>query len=360
MKAMDGTKRSKKGYRELPRFCHWATTRHGKKVIRFQRKGFSAYIHSAPDSQDFFADYSACLNRQKPSDNNRVHKEKVEPGTINKLIERYYKLAKFQDLAKSTQAVFRGDLERFRKIYGTQEVSKLKRIHINDIVGGMADRPQAANNLLKRLKPVLEEAIDLGWLKINPVIGASSFRKKTDGFKTWTSSEMDQYEDFHKSGTTARLAYALAYYTTNRRSDVAMLGKQHVHTEDGKKRMKYKQTKTGQRMDVIIHPALLKEIDLITHNELTFVLTSHGRPFSVAGLGKWFRDQCNAAGLPKVSMHGLRKSAAKAMIDKGSTTAEAAGMTGHQTLAEIDHYAQERDNKLLADRAVSNLTRNRK
>jgi hypothetical protein len=45
------------------------------------------------------------------------------------------------------------------------------------------------------------------------------------------------------------------------------------------------------------------------------------------------------------------------VIEGGKTTAQAGGLTGHQTLAEIDHYSAKRDQAALADAAVEALTR---
>lgn len=343
--------------RKLPLYCRFTKDRHGKIRVRFEkRNAFSAYIYSKIGTKEFTADYANCLAGASPA----IGVATVANGTIAKLFALWYQHPNFLQLKDSTRNVFRGDLERFKLKYGDLKVSDFKKVHLNKIIGGMADRPQAANNLIKRLRPVLDLAIDLEWLTINPARGVKGYSKKTKGFIAWTNAEMDTYEDFHASGTPARLAYAIAYYTASRRSDVIILGKQHLSKDGGTYRLKFRQTKTDALVDMPVHPALLKEINLLDHNELTFLLTSHGRAYTVAGFGKWFRQQCNLAGLHKLSVHGLRKSATKTMIDTGHTTAEAGGITGHQTLAEIDHYARDRDNSRLADRAVSGLTRNRK
>jgi hypothetical protein len=41
---------------------------------------------------------------------------------------------------------------------------------------------------------------------------------------------------------------------------------------------------------------------------LTLLITSFGKTFTAAGFGNWFREQCNAAGLPRhCAAHGLRQ-----------------------------------------------------
>jgi hypothetical protein len=47
-----------------------------------------------------------------------------------------------------------------------------------------------------------------------------------------------------------------------------------------------------------------------------------GKPFTAAGFGNWFREQCNAACLPHCSFHGLRKAASVRLAEAGCTPHE--------------------------------------
>lgn len=338
--------------RKLPMYCHWAKDRHDKYRIRFRTRGFSTYIYSKPGTPEFKADYEQCLLNRKPE----IGRDRIKPGSVAKLFAIYYASPEYKGMRESTQKVFRGDLERFKALHGDKRVSHLKRHHLKEIIGAMSDRPQAANNLIKRLRTVLDIAIDLEWLTVNPARGLKGYSKKTEGFHTWTDEEMDAFEARHSSGSKARLAYALLYYTASRRGDVVQLGRQHV--KDG--RIRFTQNKTHADMDIKIHRELMREIDAINHSELTFLITEYGNPFTAEGFGNWFKDRCLEAGLQKCTAHGLRKAATKAVIEAGKTTAQAGGLTGHRTLAEIDHYSAKRDQAALADSAVEALTRTKK
>jgi len=335
--------------RKLPMYCHWAKDRHGKFRIRFRTRNFSSYIYSKPGTSEFISDYQQCLLNRQPSIGSNV----VKPGSIAKLIATYYETPEFKGLRESTRKVFRGDLERFKALHGNKRVSHLKRHHLNSIIGTMSDRPHAANNLIKRLRPVLDIAVDLEWLSVNPARGLKKYKVKTDGLYTWTDPDMDAYEKRHPSGSKERLAYALLYYTASRRGDVVKLGRQHIRNE----RLLFTQNKTHADMDLPIHPELWREIAAIKHNELTFLVTKYGKPFTAEGFGNWFKDRCKEAGLPKCSAHGLRKAATRTVIERGKSTAQAGGLTGHKTLTEIDHYSAKRDRAGLADEAVKALTR---
>ena len=64
-----------------------------------------------------------------------------------------------------------------------------------------------------------------------------------------------------------------------------------------------------------ILPPLLEAIRRTPIGLQTFLVTSFGKPYIHAGLGKW----CNEAGLPECSSHGLKKAAATICANMGAT-----------------------------------------
>jgi hypothetical protein len=91
------------------------------------------------------------------------------------------------------------------------------------------------------------------------------------------------------------------------RSDVVRLGRQHVQSGI----ISFRRQKTGTPVDIPILPELQLAINAMPKAEhLTFLVTEHGKPFTPAGFGNWFHDQCDAAGLSNLSAHGLRKAGA--------------------------------------------------
>src|SRR5262245_40005924 len=57
------------------------------------------------------------------------------------------------------------------------------------------------------------------------------------------------------------------------------------------------------------------------------------RPESNGGAARrhWFRQECDRAGLPNCSAHGLRKAAARRLAEAGCTAHEIGAITGHIT-----------------------------
>jgi len=132
------------------------------------------------------------------------------------------------------------------------------------------------------------------------------------------------------------------------------MGRQHVR--DGI--LSLRQQKTGMLLEIPVLPALQETIDAMPKAEhLTFLTTEYGKAFSAAGFGNWFRDRCNAAGIPPgVAAHGLRKAAATAHANKGATAHELMAWFGWTTLKEAERYTRSADRRQLAQEVVKKLT----
>ena len=159
-----------------------------------------------------------------------------------------------------------------------------------------------------------------------------------------------QFEARHPVGTKPRLALALLLYTGQRRSDVVTMGKQHID-KNGAIHVRQHQ---DRRDTVDPGPCRLAgdhRGDAAEH--LTFLTTAFGKPFTAAGFGNWFREQCDVAGLPHCSAHGLRKAAARRLAEAGCTAHEIAAITGHASLREITRYTKAADQKRLAAKAMA-------
>lgn len=340
----------------LPKYVTRFVDRHGKPRYRFRKKGQTPrYIQAEFGSAEFDAEYDACL-RGETAPKIEVGKGRIKPGTIADLIRRYYAAPEFMGLADSTKSTYRNQLDRFREQHGTKPVRLIERRHIKAIIGGMADRPGAANSLLARIKLLMKFAIEEGMRRDNPALGVRGFKAKGDGFHSWTDDEISKFEATHATGSRARLAMALLLYTGQRRSDVIRMGHQHV----SKGRIQVRQQKTGAGLWIPIHPDLVAIIAATPRTNLTFVTTAQGKPFSAAGFGNWFRECCDDAGLPQCSAHGLRKAAARRLAEAGCSNQQIKSITGHQTEAEVARYTRAAEQEVLAKQAMRALSRGRK
>ena len=223
---------------------------------------------------------------------------------------------------------------------------KLKWHTPEEAIGGTGVRTntQAANSLVKYMRGVLEwgkedhpEHVQRNWARDVPYFESSS-----TGFHTWSLDEIAQYEAHHPIGTRARLALALALYTTQRRGDVARLGR-HLERNE---LLIIEQEKNRRRKPVTafvpIAPTLRKIIDASPTGEIYYLVQERAdRPYRKESLGNRFKEWSLAAGLPHCSLHGLRKAGVVRLIQENLTPHQIMAISGHRTLKEIDRYARE-------------------
>jgi integrase len=338
----------------LPKHCTYQADRYGNRRVRFRRRGVSVYLTGIPWSEDFMRQYAAALEREGEARAQVGAAKRTLPGSFSALCASYYGSPEFRGLAPLTQRVRRNMLERFRAEHGHRPLKDLQRAHIRSIIGAKAETPEAANNLLKTLRVLLNYAVEIGTIASNPALRVKSYRShSSEGYHTWSEDEIAKYEAYHAIGTKARLALALALYTGQRRGDVVRMGWQNVKGE----RITVRQQKTGATLAIRIHPELARALAAAPKDNLTFLMTEWGASFTAAGFGNWFRDRCNEAGLPQCSIHGLRKAACRRLAEAGCSANEIAAISGHATLREVARYTAAASQVHLADQALDRQLR---
>jgi integrase len=342
-------RRNKSG---LPQYCGWNVDREdGKRRVRFRHGAISIYLSGTPWSEGFMRQYAAALDGTKAQPST-IGIERTKSGTVNALVVSYYTLV-FPLLKPSTQRMRRNILERFRRDHGDKPVARLEHAHIAGIIAAKASTPEAANNLRKVLRHLLDHAVAIKMIASNPVIGVKKFKTAGDGFHTWTEGEVAQFEKRHPAGSRAHLALMLMLITGQRRSDVVGMGWQHVR----KNKIAVRQQKTNTPLLIPIVPALAQALEAVPRSNLTFLLTERGAAFTSAGFGNWFRDRCNEAGLPQCSAHGLRKLAATRLAEAGCSEREIMAITRHKSLSEVSRYTKAAEQSRLAEQAMSRMLR---
>jgi integrase len=335
--------------------------------IYFRRKGQpKVRIYEPVGSAEFVVRYQQlCDGIVSPSNENDI--SRPTPGTWRWLCTQYFASARFRDLDATTQRKRRATLEStfVEPIYsGAMEVfadmpfgrmtGKAVRI-LRDRKG--AGLPAAANQRVKAISTVFAWAIEheIAGVTINPARDVAHFRASGTGHHAWTPDEVEQYQRHYPIGTKARLALALFLYTGARVSDAVRLGKQH--SRDGW--FRFKQHKNRNRHPIEIEIPILAElqaiIDASPTGDLTYLVTEHGRPFSIAGFGNKFRDWCNAAGLPHCSAHGLRKAGATRAAENGATEHQLMAIFGWKTIQETERYTKSARRKMMAGDAMKLL-----
>lgn len=334
--------------------------RHGNPRVYFWRgRGHPRVrLREEPGTAAFQLHYEELLKPLPASGGNL----KAVPRTWRWLLTVYFGSPKFRQLNASTQSVRRRLLESScsepiapgaKETFADFPIERMTSKAVRVLRDRKADLPHAANNRLKAVRYVFAWAMEAEHIRANPARDVALIRAPSDGHHSWTLEEVEQFEFRHPIGTKARLALDLLMYSGCRRSDAVRLGRQHVRNGW----LRFKQYKTKVTVELPILPALQTTLDANPTGDLTFLVTTQGKPFSAAGFGNWFRDRCDEAGLPKCSAHGLRKASAVRAAENGATASQLMAMFGWMNLAEAERYTKAAQRRTLAGAALVLLKR---
>jgi integrase len=345
---------------KLPRYVHGFVDRHGKARYYFRRPGFKkAPLPGVPWSSEFMQTYETALAGQPQS----IGAKRVLPGSMRALAVSYYQSVEYLQMKPRSQRVRRNIIEKFCQqtdtsgnCLGDKRAALLQREHIIRFMAAKAAKPESANALRKALRALMQHAVTIKVRTDDPTQGVKQIAPHSKrGFHSWEESEIAQFESAHPLGSKPRLAFALGLFTGQARQDVIAMGPQHIRDEVLYWTRKKTAHSTALELFIPVLPELRSIIDAGASQHLTFLTTVFGRPFTSPGFGNWFRKQCDKAGLPHCTFHGLRKAAARRLAEHGCTPHEIAAITGHATLKEIERYTKAASRKRLAESAMKKV-----
>ena len=339
----------KSGYR-------WVTgylDRHRKPRWRFRRKGYTPHTFREPHgSKAFEREYARCLE----ADPAPIAVSRNKPGSVGDVIARYYADNAFQDLAASTQTVYRGVLERFRAAFGDVPMRDFDAERIAALMNAMRHKPAAAARLRKLFAQlfVIARRAKLVPHGFDPVRDTRAPKSVSQGYHRWTEDELALFEAKHPLGTKPRLAFALLLYGAQRSGDVRFMPPEMIAAG----RIQLDQSKTSTAVDVPIVAPLAEALAAGPIGARTILENKFGEPFTPKGFYGMMKKACVAAGVPHCAPHGLRKSAARRCREAGCTDEEGMAITGHKTVKEYRRYAGEDARGDRADAAMTKVLAN--
>ena len=326
--------------------------RFGRRHYYFRRNRQRAPLPGLPGSREFMEAYAAALEESEPTAMPR--REPAKAKTFADLATRYFNSPHFLGLSPTSRANYRRIIDHFVTEHGHRRVDQLRRAHVVAIMGKMADRPGAAITLLKRVRTLINFAIELEWIDTDPTKRVRSYKSKE--FHTWTEDEIAQFEAHWPIGTPQRLAFAILLFTGQRGSDARAMAR-----PDAEGKVRVIQQKTGAKLVIACHPDLLAALSALPKEHVTMLTTAYGEPFSVKGFGQFMSAAIRAAGLPaKCKAHGLRKAAARRLAEVGCTPHQIMSVTGHKTLAEVERYTRAAEQERLNQEALAKQLANKK
>lgn len=335
------------------RYVHEYRDVTGKIRRYFRRPGYARVpLPGLVGSAEFRAAYEEALKLPKAKP---IGSDLTTKGSVGEAVALYLGSVDHNKHAEETKRTRRNVLERLRKKHGDKPLKGISQQVVQKMTDELADRPAAARNFLHTMRALVKFCLKQNLLKADPTTGVERVKIKTKGYRTWDEEEIEKFEAFHPVGTKARLAFALALYTAQRRSDIVRMSQNDVRNGH----IRVSQHKTGTMLEIPLHPELARIIqETKTVGRKTYLVTQYGESFSVAGITNWFRDRCNEAGLPVgLSLHGLRKAACRRLAEAGCTEQQIMSISGHRNSREVQIYVEAANKKRMATDAMAKIQR---
>ncbi|CAO4132548.1 hypothetical protein OFEAOIEE_LOCUS267 [Methylorubrum extorquens] len=354
----------------LPKFCVEDVDRHGNVRVYLRREGLlKVRLPGVPWTEPFMEAYRAALDGT-PEDKLR-DRHATLPDTWKWLCQQYVASACFKTLDPVTQRRRRALLEATydeptkpgaKTVFADFPLARLKPAAIRILRDRKADVPGGANNTVKAIRATFKWAVqpEVALALHNPARDVGYIATASEGFHTWSVDEVTRFIERHPLGSRAYLALCLLLFVGGRRSDAVLFGRQHLQGAW----LRYTQHKgrnaKPMTLEVPVLPALRAAIDACQSQNLTFLVTERGKPFTSNGFGNWFKDRCREAGLLHCSAHGLRKAGATLAAENGATERQLMAMFGWRTSKMAEHYTRKAEQKRLAGSAMHLIDFDRK
>lgn len=324
------------------------------------RDGFREFLIAY---QTFMASLSSGTIAQVPVAK-AVRPVRVRSGSTRAAIDGYLNSAAWRELAPDTASARKRILNTIANAVGDDPLSFWDR---ETIQAKIDEKPVTVRkNWKSAFRGLFKYAVEAKLLAVNPSDGVKAATAETDGYRTWSESEIAAYLAKHPVGTKARRVFVLALCTAQRRTDLARMGWRDI--VEG--RVRLKQSKTGRGVNIPILAELAAELALIPKDQATFLVGATGNRMSPNALGDQFHAWVIEAGLPVgrndengreiekgLSLHGLRRAMCRRLVKAGMTHHEIAAITGHKTLQEVQRYCEDYDRDAAADKAIAAIER---
>lgn len=324
--------------RKLP--LHVTRQKKGDKWYYYHRVGKGPRISlPAPNHPDFKEAHKAA-ELGLPAPKKRAAED---ARSFRWLVSRYRESSSWSVFSPATKKQRENIFVHLIDAIGNEDFRDVDRANISKAMEKRRDTPAQANVMLKTLKGLFSWAVKNNHLDVNPTSDVEWINYKTDGFPAWSMADVKLFCHRWPVGTMQRLAMELGLITGLRRSDVHVIGRQHMRGNV----LSVKTAKTGEEVSIEIPERVLIIIEATPRKGLHFIEGAYGSPFTVESFGNWFRDACRAAGLADKNMHGVRKLAATLAAEGGATAHELMAQFGWAKIKQAEHYTKKADRKRL-------------
>ncbi|WP_341870468.1 site-specific integrase [Paracoccus shanxieyensis] len=285
----------------------------------------------------------------------RSGKAKSSKHNWNLLIVSYYASPAFKKLSAGTQANYRRHCEAIREKNGTKDMRTFRRKHAIAVRNALQDTWSKANERVAVLSVLCKHAVDLEWIDRNPVEDVEKL--KGGEYEAWPDAKLNAYERL--ASGVARTAYELAIGTGQRIGDCVAM---QWDDFDGEY-MAVVQEKTGVKIWIYCPARLRAYLADLPRQGRHILARNLTQPLGKRAVQKAVEDVRESIGVmggkDRLVIHGWRYTAARQLAEAGCSDSEIQSVTGHKTLAMVQKYRAQANQKKASKAAQNRREQNK-
>lgn len=276
---------------------------------------------------------------------------RIAAGTVDALLAAYRISPEWKALRPASRATYATYLRMFEH-YGDMRIEEWTRrllLSTRDAIAAKRGNG-AANGFMNTAAALFKWATDREWVASSPAVNIK--RLPGGHIKPWTEADL-------ACALTAvpeeyRRVLLLAAHIGQRRGDLCALTWANYDGE----RLTLTQQKTGVELVLPVHAELQFEFALWREgaaDDSRILVPPRAKAWQPNHLSDELKRVLEKAGLPGLSVHGLRKLAATRLAEAGCSTHEINSILGWRTLAMAALYTRSAEQKRLAQSASERL-----
>ena len=248
-------------------------------------------------------------------------------GGMAAMVVAYLGHSKFQKLAPRTRRDYEQHLAAIKEVFGEADPSDVTRAVVlqyrEHLTQAKKLSPRQVDYRMQVLRLLFNFAKDRGGFTGDNPAHRPDIKKRDGRTSTWT---VEQLRDLARRPAPVGIAVMLAVYTVQREGDI--LG-WRWDQYDGDV-LKFTQGKSGQAMELPVHPALKAALDALPRKGATIVAKADGSAYTPDGFRSIWHRAIASFGSPRPTFHDIRRTVATWLSRDGLRDAEVMLWTGHK------------------------------
>ncbi|RJF82308.1 integrase [Azospirillum cavernae] len=285
--------------------------------------------------------------------------------TVESIARAYRMSPAFTKLRPNSKRNYERALNHIIDTYGNVDIKAIKRRHVLALRDSIAEQPARANQVHVMFGVILQFAVDREYIDYHPALRIKAL--STGEYATWPPDLVEQAIAPGGLPEWARRAVVLGLNTGQREGDCIRM----TWADYDGSAIRVVQEKTGAKLWIPCHATLRAELAAWRQNSesTTLLVRSNDKPWrdgpSFATMfSRCLRARSKAKDGKREFLrpefvgyvfHGLRKVAAARLAEAGCSVHEIAAITGHATLAMVEHYTKAADQRRRASAAITKL-----